>query len=168
MKKIRLIALAVAMLMMAAAFTACNGGGGDADKVVVTCNVSISTTEGPIAIRDVTVEGTAENPPTVLDAAILVLDIMKQEDSETKVAYELEMNDKDEPVRFTSITDLDGNSYKFGALGGEDNLFGVWEFTVDGVEAEAGMAATAVTEGQKVVIEYHTYTEEELAASSGK
>ena len=167
MKKIGIIALALAMLMLTAAFTACNGGSGNSNKVVANVTISISTPDGLIVERQVAVEGTAEVPPTVLDAAKLALDIMKQEEGNDKLDYDLEYDKDDNPVRFNSITDTDGNVYKYGALDEEATLYGLWDFTVDDVEAEVGMAATPVAEGQTIKMVYSTITAEELAASSG-
>ena len=160
MKKFRIAALAMALLMLALAFASC-GAKGPA-VVTVNCHVKINGAEASIVNFDVTAEGTEENPPTVLTAAIAALN--RRED----VKYELDVDDDDVPIGFISITDDSGNVYKVGYTDATQEYMSTWEYTIDGVKPETGrMNTIPVAEGQQIEFSFNTYSVEELLAAAG-
>ena len=139
MKKIRVAALAVALVMLCLAMASCGGS----PKVSVNCTITVAAGEEPIITGyQYTVQGTEENPPTVLQATREALQLLE-------VAYEVD----DDGQSFTSISS-DGVDYKIGLDEAGENIW-AWVYTVDGVEPESGRAGTnPVLEGQNIVFSY--------------
>ncbi len=138
MKKLRVAALMLAMLLLTLTMAACNS----ADKVSVNCNVSVMVNDEYIVDNYAyTVTGTSENPPTVLQAvreACQALDIATEVD--------------DAGLSLLSVTS-DGETY---ANGNDDENMYMWLYTVDGVEPDSGRAGTnTVQEGQSICFTFH-------------
>lgn len=137
MKKIRVIALIMAVVMLCMCMAACGGS----NKVRVNCSVSViidgEELFGPYSLQ---VEGTTENPPTVLQAA-------REAFTVCEVPFEVDENG----YSFTSIT-IDGTAYAKGS--DEENIY-TWYYTADDVEPDSGRAGTnPVTEGQHIKFIY--------------
>ncbi len=135
MKKLRVAALMLAMLILTLTMAACSGG----DKVTVNCKVSVMVGDEYIVDNyDYAVTGTTENPPTILQAvreACQAIDIATEAD---EAGLSLE-----------SVTS-DGVTYANGNDGENMNR---WVYTVDGVEpaANSGRAGNnAIQEGQSI------------------
>lgn len=139
MKKIRFVALALVILMVALSAAAC--GGENVEKVSVKCTVSAvvdgETKFGPF---ELTVEGTVDNPPTVLRAAELAF-------QHNEITFTI----ADDGLGFKSIT-LDGEEYKNYA--DDVNIYG-WYYTANGIEPENGrMGINLVAEGDVIELIY--------------
>lgn len=139
MKKIRFVALALVILMVALSAASC--GGEKAEKVSVKCTVSAvvdgETKFGPF---ELTVEGTVDNPPTVLKAAELAF-------QHNEIVFTI----ADDGLGFKSIT-LDGEEYKNYA--DDVNIYG-WYYTANGIEPENGrMGINLVAEGDVIELIY--------------
>ncbi len=137
MNKIRIVALALAVVMLGAVMAAC----GSSNKVKVNCSISVVVDGeekfGPYSLE---VQGTTENPPTVLQAAQEAFTVCE-------IPYEVDSNG----LSLTSLT-LDGVVYAKGA--DETNIY-TWYYTADGVEPDSGRAGTnLVVEGQSIVFTY--------------
>ena len=118
MKKIRFAALVLAIVMIA--LTAASCGGEKAEKVSVKCTISaVVDNETKFGPFELTVEGTVDNPPTVLNAAELAFQ-----------HNEITFTVADDGLGFKSIT-LDGNEYKNYA--DDVNIYG-WYYTANGIE----------------------------------
>lgn len=137
MNKIRIIALAMAVAMLAMCMVSCGGG----EKVSVNCNISVVVNgEEVFGPYNLTVQGPAETPPTVLQAAQEAFTVCE-------IPYEVDENG----LSLTSVT-IDGTVY---AKGADDTNIYTWAYTADGVEPEEGRAGTnAVLEGQSIVFNY--------------
>lgn len=138
MKKIRFVALALVILMVALSAASC---GEKAEKVSVKCTVSAvvdgETKFGPF---ELTVEGTVDNPPTVLKAAELAF-------QHNEIVFTV----ADDGLGFKSIT-LDGEEYKNYA--DDVNIYG-WYYTANGIEPENGrMGINLVAEGDVIELIY--------------
>ena len=89
---------------------------------------------------ELTVEGTVDNPPTVLNAAELAFQ-----------HNEITFTVADDGLGFKSIT-LDGNEYKNYA--DDVNIYG-WYYTANGIEPENGrMGVNLVNEGDVIELIY--------------
>lgn len=139
MKKIRFTALALVILMIA--LTAVSCGGEKVEKVAVKCTVSaVVDNETKFGPYEVTVEGTVDNPPTVLKAVETALQL-----------NEITFTIADDGLGFKSIT-LDGNEYKNYA--DDVNIYG-WYYTANGIEPENGrMGINLVVEGDVIELIY--------------
>ena len=139
MKKIRFTALALVILMIA--LTAVSCGGEKVEKVAVKCTVSaVVDNETKFGPYEVTVEGTVDNPPTVLKAVETALQL-------NEIAFAI----ADDGLGFKSIT-LDGNEYKNYA--DDVNIYG-WYYTANGIEPENGrMGINLVVEGDVIELIY--------------
>lgn len=137
MNKIRIIALAMAVMMLAMCMVSCGGG----EKVSVNCNISVMIDgEEVFGPYNLTVQGPAENPPTVLQATQEAFTVCE-------IPYEVDENG----LSLTSIT-IDGTAYTKGA---DDVNIYTWYYTADGIEPVEGRAGTnAVLEGQNIVFHY--------------
>lgn len=138
MKKIRVIALAMALLMLAMCAVACSS-----EKVKINCKVSI-VIDGETYLDSYayTVENKASTPPTVLQAVSEVLQMVEY-------SYVLD----DSGTKFASIT-VDGTEYAAGMLPDGSGI-GFWEYTADGVKPEAGgPGVNLIQEGQHIVYTY--------------
>jgi hypothetical protein len=138
MNKIRIIALAMAVAMLAMCMVACGGG----EKVSVNCNISVQVNgEEVFGPYNLTVQGPAENPPTVLQAA-------REAFTVCEVPFEVDENG----LSLTSIT-IYGNEY--AKTTDETNIYS-WYYVADGVEPESGRAGTnAAVEGQTYTFIYN-------------
>jgi len=137
MNKIRIIALAMAVAMLAMCMVSCGGG----EKVSVNCNISViidgEEVFGPF---NLTVQGPAETPPTVLQAA-------REAFTVCEVPFEVD----EAGLSITSIT-IDGTEY--AKKNDAENIYS-WYYTADGIEPEEGRAGTnAVVEGQTYAFIY--------------
>lgn len=140
MKKIRVAALVLAMIMLTFSIAACS----KTEKVKVNCTVSVII-DGEVMLDNYAyqVEGPVDNPPTVLQAvqeACMTLDIPCEAD--------------DAGLSVESFT-FDGVTYSSGSDG--ENIYG-WYYTINGVEPEAGSGRAGnrpVEEGQAIC---YTYT----------
>ena len=139
MKKIRFTALALVILMIA--LTAVSCGGEKVEKVAVKCTVSaVVDNETKFGPYEVTVEGTVDNPPTVLKAVETALQL-------NEIAFAI----ADDGLGFKSIT-LDGNEYKNYA--DDVHIYG-WYYTANGIEPENGrMGINLVVEGDVIELIY--------------
>lgn len=141
MKTIRLLALAIAVLMISVCMISCGNGVGKVEGIKVNCTVSVMVGDTYILEEyNYDAVGTAEMGPTVLKAvadALLVNDI----------AY------LDDGSGFESISDVDGNVYENGA----DNYF--WICTVDGDEIRGRAGNVEVEDGQVIVYTYSPISE---------
>ena len=150
MNKIRFIALAMAVAMLAMCMVSCGGG----EKVSVNCNISVvidgEEVFGPF---NLTVQGPVETPPTVLQAA-------REAFTVCEIPYEVD----EAGLSLESVT-IDGTEYTKGA--DDVNIYS-WLYTADGIEPEEGRAGTnAVLEGQSIVFTYHAEPINEQEFSSG-
>ena len=138
MKKIRVAALAIALVMLALTMAACSS----AEKVSVNCTVTIiCNDEVMLDNYAYTVQGTTENPPTILQAV--------REACQT-VEIPCEVDDSGLGVQSFSF---DGTTY---ANGNDENNIYRWYYTVDGIEPEAGRAGnTEIKEGQSICYTYN-------------
>lgn len=141
MKKIRVTALAMALVMLCLAMASCGGS----PKVSVTCKLSVMVGDEYILDHyEYTVQGTEANPPTVLQATREALQLLE-------ISYEVD----DEGLSFTCISS-DGVDYKTGLDATGENI-GAWGYLVNGIEPESGRAGTnPVLEGQDIVFTYTT------------
>ena len=95
MNKIRIIALVMAVAMLAMCMVSCGG-----EKVSVNCNISVVIDgEEVFGPYNLTVQGPAENPPTVLQAA-------REAFTVCEVPFEVD----EAGLSLTSIT-IDGTEY---------------------------------------------------------
>lgn len=132
MKKNRIMALVLAVVMLSMVMVSCN----KAEKVSVKATVSLvvdgETKFGPF---EVTSEGTVDAAPTVLQAvneALILNEIASENDG----------------MGLTSVT-LDGTVY---AKGSDDVNIYSWYYTVNGAEPKAGRAGNnALVEGDEIV-----------------
>lgn len=137
MKKNRILALVLAVVMLGMVMVSCS----KAEKVTVKGTVSLvidgETKFGPY---EVTCEGTVEEVPTVLQAvneALVLNEIASENDG----------------MGLTSVT-LDGTTYAKG--NDETNIYS-WYYTVNGAEPKAGRAGNnALVEGDEIVYIFHT------------
>ena len=139
MNKIRIIALVMAVMMLGMCMASC--GGSTAEKVTVNANISVMVGEevlfGPV---DMTIEGTTEQVPTVLQLA-----------EEAFTMYEIPHEVNETGISLTSVT-IDGTAYANTVT---DTEIYTWYYTADGVEPEEGRAGTnALVEGQSIVFIY--------------
>lgn len=138
MKKIKVMALAMALVMLAMCAVACGS-----EKVSINCTISV-VVDGETYLENYayTVEGNAENPPTVLQAAAEAFQTIDW-------SYALDENES----TFTSIT-VGGVEYTAGLA--EDGSYSYWGYTADGVEPSSGTAgANAILEGQHIVFSFN-------------
>ncbi len=137
MKKIKILALVMALAMLAMVAVSC---GSSSPKVTV--NVTISAVvdgETKFGPYDLPVEGTEEDPPTVLDAVVLALQF-------NEINCEVDENN-----RIANIT-LDGVDYKM--YNDEENLYG-WIYLANGIEPETGkMSNNLINEGDVIELQY--------------
>ncbi len=138
MKKIRVAALAIALVMLALTLAACSS----AEKVSVNCTVTIiCNDEVMLDNYAYTVEGTTENPPTILQAV--------REACQT-VEIPCEVDENGLGVESFSF---DGTTY--ANTNDENNIYR-WYYTVDGIEPESGRAGnTEIKEGQNICYTYN-------------
>ena len=137
MKKIKIFALALALVMLAMAAVSC---GGSAEKVSVNCTISAvvdgETKFGPF---DMTVTGDTENLPTVLQAVTEALQF-------NEINCEVDANNR------IANTTLDGTDYK--SYSDDTNIYG-WIYLANGIEPETGtMAENTVNEGDVIELQY--------------
>ena len=154
MKKIRIFAFVLAVVMLAAFATAC-GGNGNSTKVTVNAKVSVIVNdELMLDSIPVTVTGTTENPPTVLEAgqtAFIACD----------VPYVID----ESGLRISSLT-FDGVEYTNKS---DESYAYTWLYTADGAEPQKGRAGNnAVLEGQSIVFTYTAIPFEQVEFSSGE
>lgn len=137
MNKIRIIALAMAITMLALCMASCGG-----EKVSVNCSISVvvdgEEVFGPYSL---TVQGPVENPPTVLQAAQEAFTVCE-------VPYEVD----EDGLSLISVT-IDGTVY--AKTNDEENIYN-WIYSADGVEPDSGRAGTnPVLEGQAITFVYN-------------
>lgn len=139
MKKIRVVALAMVLVMLALCVASCG-----VEKVKVNCTVTIvANGETYLENYAYTVENTVETPPTVLQAVTEVC---------TVVDFPYEVDDAGNSL--TCIT-LDGVEYRSGTQA-DGSGQGFWGYTLDGVEPSSGRAGTnTVAEGQSIVFTFN-------------
>lgn len=152
MKKIRVAALAMAIIMLALCAVSCS----KSEKLLVNCTISVMI-DGELYLDGYAyqVQGTVDEPPTVLQAASEAFMILE-------IPYEVEDNGNN----FYSIS-FDGNTYAAG-MTADGSGIGFWEYTADGVAPKEGQAGiNPVLEGQHILFTYQfeamneaTWTEE--------
>ncbi len=133
MRTMKLVAAVLALVFVAAAFAGCG-----AEKV--SKNVTVKVVAGDDTVLNnvsITVEGTTENPPTVLQAVREALQMYE-------IDYTLDESEKSikNISAYADTTDEEGNIY-------------YWEYSVNGVVPKAGSGKAAdnvVNEGD--VIQY--------------
>ena len=136
MKKIRFVALAVAMLMLAMCTVACTS-----EKVTVNCTVSVEI-DGELYLEKYpyAVTNKVDTPPTILQAVSEVF---------TMVEYNYTVDEEGNSL--TSVT-IDGTDYVFG-LAADGSGVGFWGAKINGVVPESGrMGNTVVNEGDDIVV----------------
>ena len=139
MKKFRIIAFAVAMLMLTASFVGCTTVEKVTLNAVVTIVVNGENLLGPVAVE---VETTADEPVTVLLAALTAFD----------------NNEIDYVADEYSITSI--GEYADKTEGGYTYF---WEYTINGEKVETGRAGTnQIKEGDEIVFTYVAESTEEL------
>lgn len=145
MKKFKLIALLMALAMLTACFAGC---GEKKEKVAVNVKVTVMVDEdvavdgnevifGPVEVK---VEGTADNPPTILQAV--------------KEAFIL--NDFQYEADDLSVSSIGGFSDK---VEGDYTYF--WVYTINGEEPKSGRAGTIVANENDVIV--YNFTKEATA-----
>lgn len=151
MKKIRVAALALAVIMLTLCMAACSG----AEKVSVNCKISvIINDEVMLDNYAYTVQGTTENPPTILQA-------VREACQTVEIPCEVDSNG----LSLESLT-FDGQAYANGS--DEENIYR-WYYTVDGVEPDTGRAGnTPVQEGQTICYTYNVTPINPQQFSSGE
>ncbi len=142
MKKIRILALAVALLMLSACVVGCT----KVEKVTVNAVVTVVDGEenilGPV---NVAVESTADVPVTVLMALTTALD-------NNEIVYTC----TEDQLSISSIADRGDKN--------EDGMEYFWEYTINGEEVETGRAGTnTFEEGAQIVFTYVSESTEDLA-----
>lgn len=140
MKKIRFVALAVAMLMLAMCAVACSS-----EKITVNCTVSVEI-DGEVYLDNYAyaVTNKVETPPTILQAVSEVFQM---------VEYNYAVDE--EGLSLTAVT-VDGTDYVAG-LSADGSAIGFWGCTVNGAEPEEGrMGNTPIHEGDHVVVSFQT------------
>lgn len=152
MKKIRVAALVMAIVMLAMCAVSCS----KSEKVTVNCTISVQI--GDELYLDgykYTVQGTVDNPPTVLQAVSEVFQIVE-------FAYETD----DAGLSLTSLS-FDGVTYAAG-MNAEGTEIGFWEYSADGVKPKEGrMGTNAILEGQHILLTYDSQIVDEQEFSSG-
>ncbi len=151
MRKIKILALVMALATLALAAVSCGGG-----SPKVTVNVTVSAVvdgETKFGPYDLPVEGTEDDLPTVLDAVQLALQF-------NEINCEVDSNN-----RISNIT-LDGVDYK--AYNDEVNIYG-WIYLANGIEPETGkMATNTINEGDVIELQYIVtpFNEEDLTSDA--
>jgi len=145
MKKIKLVAFVLAAIMLSMCVVSC----AKVEKIPVKGTISVviegETKFGPY---EVTVEGTAEDMPTVLDAVMYALEM-------NEVPFEVD--NQDDPKGITSIT-LDGAEY--ATKTDDANIYG-WTYTANGEEPKSGrMGVNLLNEGDVIVLTYFAQAKE--------
>lgn len=151
MKKIKIIALVMAIAMLAMTAVACG-----AEKFSATCKISVVINgETILDGYEYTVEKKGEQP-TVLQAvteAFTVLDYPYATDSEGLSLQTLTVDGVD----YTAGIQADGSGTAF------------WGYTIDGVEPSSGRAGNnTVSDGQAIVFTYELDTQGAVEFSSGE
>ena len=145
MKKIKIIAVVTALLMLAGCIVSCAGGSSK------TVNCTISVVAGDTKLVDAVecpLKADGENAPVVIDALKLALDFCEAD-------YELSSNG------LTKVA-LNGTEY---ANGQKEDGFWFWNYTVNGVEPENGSAAiNTVADGDDIVYTFTLLESEEESA----
>ena len=153
MKKIRVAALVMAIVMLAMCAVSCS----KSEKVTVNCTISVKI--GDELYLDgyaYTVQGTVDNPPTVLQAVSEVFQIVE-------FAYETD----EAGLSLTSLS-FDGVTYASG-MNAEGTAIGGWEYTADGVAPKEGrMGTNAILEGQHIMLNYFEQVLDVQEFSSGE
>lgn len=134
MKKIRITAIAIAMLMLCMTMAACNAG---SPKVSATFTLSVvNGDEVYVDGYSYTVEGTEAEPPTVLQGvreALQTLDIATEADSEN--------------LSLASLT-YDGVTYENYSSDGA-NIY-AWIYSINGEEATGRAGMTTMQDGWNI------------------
>ena len=150
MKKIRVAALAMAIIMLALCAVSCS----KSEKVKINCTISVMI-DGELYLDGYAyqVQGTVDAPPTVLQAA-----------SEAFTILEIPYAVDDSGLSLTSLS-FDGIEYTGGPTTNVDGVEGIgyWAYTADGVAPQSGRAGNnAVLEGQKILFTYEFWPNEEV------
>ena len=139
MKKFKLVALVLAVVMLTACFVGCE----KKEKVIVNVTVSVIANDevmfGPVAV---TLEGDAENPPTILQCVqeAFILNDVPHENDEMAITSINNLADKEE---------------------GEYTYW--WDYTINGAAPASGRAGTiAAQEGDVIVYTYTQVLTQEL------
>ena len=144
MKKIKLLAMAMAVLMLAAFAVGCN----NVEMVSAEVTVSVIAEDNVLFASKVTVEGPADNPPTVLQAAA--------------------------EARATGGMTYDTSEHTLMTVGdyadkvdGEYTCY--WEYTINGEAPKEGRASTIqVKSGDVIQFTYVKILTSELAAAGAE
>ena len=144
MKKFKLIALVLAVVMLSACFVACE----KTEKVTVNVTVSVLANDeilvAPIAVP---VEAPVDDPATILDCVI----------------HAFELNDVEFVADEMSVTSIKGLADK---VEGDRTYW--WDFTINGAVPETGRAGTiAAKDGDVIVFTYFNELTEALIAAEG-
>jgi len=145
MKKFKLIALALAVVMLSACFVGCE----KTEKVTVNAKVTFFANDeimyGPAPVELTT---DAATPPTILQ-------MVQQALSLEGMPY------ADDGMSFTSINNLDDKV--------EGDYTYYWEFTINGVAPETGRAGTITANNDDVIVfTYVKVLTSELIAAEGE
>ena len=145
MKKFKLIALALAVLMLSACFVGCE----KTEKVTVNVTVSVFANDEilvqPLAVP---VEAPVDDPATILDC----------------VRHAFELNAIEFEANEMSITSIQGLADK---VEGDRTYW--WDFTINGAIPETGRAGTiTANEGDVIVFTYSNELTSELIAAEEK
>ena len=154
MKSLKILAGILALTMLAFACVSCNKG---AAKVTVNATVSVSAPDDPIVLN----YNVSVSKPE--GETITILDLVRQALDEMEIKYELD----DKEVTFESITSVDGVTYVTGYTDASKENYGMWLYTVDGVEPTGGKAGTiAANDGTVIVYTYTVESTADLAAEA--
>ena len=125
-KAFRILALALVVVMLSAMAVSCG-----AEKVSATVKISIAAGEDVILNGiEITVEGTTEQPPSVLQAI-----------REALITYEIPFTD--DGASIVSIQD-------YAETNDELNLY-FWEYTINGAAPKSGKAIdNIITDGMEI------------------
>ena len=142
MKKIKIIALALAIAMLSVCLISCG-----TPKIKVNAKVGVYVGEEFI-LAPFAVEVQNTEAPTILQA----------------VREALELNDIDYEADDMGIKSIAGNAYK---TDGEYTYF--WTYTINGEEPTSGRAGnTAINEGDTIIYVYQQESNEDLAEAGSK
>lgn len=152
MKKIRFVALAMALVMLALCAVACTS-----EKVTVNCKVSVEV-DGEIYLEEYpyAVTNKVETPPTILQAVSEVF---------TMVEYDYGVDDEGNSLTYVTV---DGTEY-VGGMAADGSGIGFWGARVNGAEPESGrMGNTVVKEGDHIVVYFDFQPMEVVEFSDGE
>ena len=157
MKSLKIVAGILVLTMLAFACVSCKS----TPQVTVNATVSVSAPDDPIVLN----YGVSVSKPE--GETITVLDLVRQALDEMEIKYELNENNDGVALSFDSITSTDGVTYTTGYTDASKEYYGMWLYTVDGVEPTGGKAGTIpANDGTVIVYTYTVESQAELAEAA--